>query len=67
MSDFQLTKDTHVWSFDSDAKATITVPSGSVIDIETWDCVTGQVNSEQDTVESLDRSRVNSATGPIGI
>ena len=67
MSDFQLTKDTHVWSFDSDAKATITVPSGSVIDIETWDCFTGQVTSENDTVEGLDLSRVNSATGPIGI
>jgi amidase len=67
MSDFQLSKDTHVWSFDSDAKPTITVPSGSVIDIETWDCFTGQVTSEKDTVENLDLSRVNSATGPIAV
>ncbi|CAB4332848.1 MAG: hypothetical protein F2839_01735 [Actinobacteria bacterium] len=67
MSDFKLGKDTHVWSFDADAKATITVPAGSTIDIETWDCFTGQVTSETDTVENLDLSRVNSATGPIGV
>ncbi len=66
-ADFQLSRDTHVWSFDSTAKPTITVPSGSIIDIETWDCFTGQVTSEADTVESLDLTRVNSATGPIAV
>lgn len=67
MSNFALSKETHVWSFDADAKAAITVSPGSIIDIETWDCFTGQVKSETDTAESLDLTRVNSATGPIGV
>ena len=48
-------------------KPVIEVNPGTKIDIETWDCFTGQVKSEKDTVETLDLSRINSATGPIGI
>jgi len=66
-SQFQLSRDTHVWSFNSAAQPTITVNSGSIVDIETWDCFTGQVTSESDTVASLDLNRVNSATGPIAV
>ena len=62
-----LTRDTHVWSFDSAARPVLTVDPGAVIDIETWDCFTGQVTSESDTVASLDLTRVNSATGPIAV
>jgi amidase len=43
------------------------VDAGDVIEIETWDCFTGQVRSEADTVEKIDLSRVNSATGAIGV
>ncbi len=66
-SQYQLSRDTHVWSFNAQAQPTITVDSGSIIDIETWDCFTGQVTSEADTVASLDLTRVNSATGPIAV
>jgi amidase len=38
-----------------------------VIEIETWDCFTGQVQSESDALEKLDLNRVNSATGPIAV
>ena len=41
------------------------VKSGATIHLETWDCFTGQVQTEDDTVEKLDLARVNSATGPI--
>ncbi|MTA03232.1 MAG: hypothetical protein F2582_02945, partial [Actinobacteria bacterium] len=41
------------------------VKAGATIHLETWDCFTGQVQSEADTVEKLDLNRVNSATGPI--
>ena len=67
MSNISLTKDQHVWSFAHDMKPVIEVNPGTKIDIETWDCFTGQVQSEKDTVETLDLSRINSATGPIGI
>jgi len=67
MTDHILTKDHHVWSFDADARPVLTVDPGAIIDIETWDCFTGQVTSESDTIDALDITRVNSATGPIAV
>ncbi|HEY5438174.1 MAG TPA: acetamidase/formamidase family protein [Acidimicrobiales bacterium] len=61
----KLSRDEHVWSFDAQREPVIAVDPGTVIEIETWDCFTGQVQSEEDTVEKIDLNRVNSATGPI--
>ncbi|MEO9180970.1 MAG: acetamidase/formamidase family protein [Acidimicrobiales bacterium] len=58
-------RDQHVWSFDAQREPVMSVDPGTVIEIETWDCFTGQVQSENDTVEKIDLNRVNSATGPI--
>ena len=63
--DHRISKDQHVWAFAADMEPVLKVDPGSVIEIETWDCFTGQVQSESDTVEKLDLARVNSATGPI--
>lgn len=60
-------RDQHVWSFAAEREAVVTVEPGTVIEIETWDCFTGQVQSEEDTLEKLDLSRINSATGPIAV
>ena len=60
-------RDQHVWSFRADAEPVVEVAPGTVLEIETWDCFTGQVRSEADTVDTLDLERVNSATGPIGV
>jgi len=63
----RISRDQHVWSFNADMKPVVSVDPGTVIEIETWDCFTGQVTSENDTLESLDLSRINSATGPIAV
>ncbi len=60
-------KDQHIWAYDAAMKPVVTVDPGTIIEIETWDCFTGQVKSEADTVANLDISRVNSATGPIAV
>src|SRR5271154_544756 len=60
-------RDDHVWSFDANRQPVVTVDPGTVIEIETWDCFTGQVQNESDTLEKLDLGRVNSATGPIAV
>jgi amidase len=60
-------RDQHVWSFDANREPVVTVDPGTVIEIETWDCFTGQVLTEQDPLEKLDLARVNSATGPIAV
>ena len=63
----KISKDQHVWAFKADMQPVVTVDPGTVIEIETWDCFTGQVQSESDTLEKLDLSRINSATGPIAV
>ncbi|MDE3065685.1 MAG: acetamidase/formamidase family protein, partial [Acidobacteriota bacterium] len=63
----RIERDQHVWSFAADREPVVTVDPGTVIEIETWDCFTGQVQSEDDTLEKLDLDRVNSATGPIAV
>lgn len=60
-------RDQHIWSFNADMQPVVTVDPGTVIEIETWDCFTGQVQSESDTLEKLDLTRINSATGPIAV
>jgi amidase len=63
----KISKDQHVWAYEAEMKPVVTVDSGTVIEIETWDCFTGQVQSENDTIANLDIHRVNSATGPIAV
>lgn len=63
----RIDRDQHVWSFDANREPFVTVDPGTIIEIETWDCFTGQVQSERDTLATLDLSRVNSATGPIAV
>jgi amidase len=63
----KISKDQHVWAFKADMQPVVTVDQGTVIEIETWDCFTGQVQSETDTLEKLDLARINSATGPIAV
>ena len=66
-SALKISRDQHVWSFDAQREPVVTVEPGTIIEIETWDCFTGQVQSESDTLEKLDLNRVNSATGPIAV
>ena len=63
----KISKDQHIWAFDSAMQPVVSVDPGTVIEIETWDCFTGQVQTENDTIAQLDLSRVNSATGPIAV
>ena len=63
----KIDREQHIWAFDANQEPVVTVDPGTVIEIETWDCFTGQVQSESDTIDTLDFERVNSATGPIAV
>jgi amidase len=63
----KLSRDQHIWAYNADMKPVVSVQPGTVIEIETWDCFTGQVQKESDTLLTLDMSRINSATGPIEV
>jgi amidase len=62
-----ISKDQHIWKYQADMKPVVSVDPGTVIEIETWDCFTGQVQSQSDTLLNLDMTRINSATGPIEV
>jgi amidase len=62
-----ISKDQHIWKYEADMKPVVSVNPGTVIEIETWDCFTGQVQSQEDTLLNLDMTRINSATGPIEV
>jgi amidase len=63
----ELGRDQVVWSFSPTMTPLVTVAPGSVVRLETNDCFTGQVTSEDITADMLDMLRVNSATGPIAV
>jgi len=66
-STLKISKEQHIWAYNADMKAVVSVQPGTVIEIETWDCFTGQVQKESDTLLTLDMTRINSATGPIEV
>jgi amidase len=63
----KIERDTNIWSFNANNEPAVTVDPGTIIRIETWDCFTGQVQTESDTLDTLDLNRINSATGPIAV
>jgi len=63
----RVTRDEVVWSFGPDMEAVLEVDPGAVVTLETNDCFTGQIRSEDDLVTEIDFARVNSATGPIAV
>jgi amidase len=54
-----------IYSFSPDNAPALTVPSGSVVAIDTCDCFADQLRTPADTLESLDWARINPATGPV--
>src|SRR5918911_1940659 len=56
-----------IWSFGPDLEPVLEVRPGDVVTFETNDCFTGQIQSEDDLVTSIDFARVNSATGPVAV
>lgn len=63
----KISKEHHIWKYEATMKPVVSVEPGTVIEIQTWDCFTGQVKSQDDTLLNLDMTRVNSATGPIEV
>ena len=63
----KISKEQHIWKYEASMKPVVSVEPGTVIEIETWDCFTGQVQSQEDTLLNLDMTRINSATGPIEV
>ena len=65
--DHVVTRDQYVWGFGPDMEPVLEVEPGTVVRLETNDCFTGQIQTEDDLVTNIDFSRVNSATGPVAV
>src|SRR5690242_20212399 len=60
-------RDEVVWAFSPDMTPVLEVDPGTIVTLETNDCFTGQIQTEDDLVTAIDFERVNSATGPIAV
>lgn len=49
----KLSRDQHIWSFNAEMKPVVSVDPGTIVEIETWDYFTGQVQSESDITQSI--------------
>lgn len=63
----KLTRDTVFYAFSADLEPALEIEPGEKVQMETHDCFCGQMQTEADTVETLDWERVNPATGPVYI
>jgi len=62
---YRLPSTAAIYAFSPDNAPALTVPSGSVVELETCDCFADQLQTPEDTLDSLDWSRINPATGPV--
>ena len=63
----ELTSDNIFYAFDPDLKPLLTVSQNEPFVLETRDCFSDQLCSEEDKLDSMDWSRINPATGPVFI
>jgi amidase len=62
-----ITRDKIIYTFSADNEPAAHVKPGESLVLETHDCFTGQIKSEQDLISSVDFSKVNPATGPVEV
>src|SRR2546429_491423 len=65
--DHRIGRDEIIWAFGPDLEPVLEVEPGATVTLETNDCFTGQIASEDDLVTEIDFGRVNSATGPVAV
>src|SRR5207245_605305 len=66
-TEHRIGRDEVIWAFGPDLEPVLEVDPGAVVTLETNDCFTGQIRTEDDLVTEIDFERVNSATGPIAV
>jgi amidase len=66
-ADHLVSREDVIWAFGPELEPVLEVDPGAIVRIETNDCFSGQIRSEDDLVTEIDFERVNSATGPIAV
>jgi amidase len=65
--DHVVSREDVIWAFGPDLEPVLEVDPGATVRLETNDCFSGQIRSEEDLVTEIDFERVNSATGPVAV
>jgi amidase len=65
--DHVVSREDVIWAFGPDLEPVLEVEPGAIVRLETNDCFSGQIRSEEDLVTEIDFERVNSATGPVAV
>src|SRR5215210_5413063 len=65
--DHVVSREEVIWAFGPDLDPVLEVDPGATVRLETNDCFSGQIRSEEDLVTEIDFERVNSATGPVAV
>jgi amidase len=60
-----IAKEQYFYAFSKENKSALTVPSGSQVVIETYDCFQNQIQSNEAAFNSIDWNQINPATGSV--
>lgn len=60
-----LSSDSHFYAFSRDLEPALRVADGDEVIIETKDCFSDQLKTDEDTLEQIDWDAINPATGPV--
>jgi amidase len=66
-ADHVVSKDDVIWAFGPDLEPVLEVEQGATVTLQTNDCFTGQIQTEDQLVTAIDMTRVNGATGPVAV
>ena len=66
-TEHRVSREDVIWAFRPDLEPVLEVEPGAVVTFETNDCFTGQIQTAEALVTSIDFGRVNSATGPVAV
>lgn len=55
----------YVYTFSKENEPAVTIDQGEIVSLETLDCFSNQIQSEGDSLSSIDFTKVNPATGPV--
>lgn len=64
---YRLSKENHTFTFSEKNIPALYVNSGDIIEIDTLDCFSDQLKTEDDSLDKIDWEKINPATGPIYI
>ena len=65
--DHVVSREDVIWAFGPALEPVLQVDPGATVTLQTNDCFTGQIRTEDDLVTEIDLTRVNSATGPVAV